>query len=352
MDSFEVKRKMTMPTKEAVYAESLRLWKNDLYKRGYDELGQNNPTEQELKESGVWSAAISQLMRDTPKTECAEWKSYNENLENFSDLKLDVQEALASGIYTCGTRNTGKSDLNMIIADIMRNNDVTVLVFDPSCDWLKRSGIQKYLTVQPFTPIAIPTESMIYDLSLLTSPEQKSYVERFNRTLFEHQISNGEQWYFCIYEEAHQYFPQGCLRARAFQYSVRLLTQGRNFRISMALITQFSSMLDKDTLKFMQQRFFGASNEPNDLRYLHGFLGKDAEQLKTLDNGSFLYFNKGKISKVGIEPYESEVCKTQIQIPEVRPIQPTKPKQETNIVTFLRLGMIVLFIALLFGVSR
>ena len=111
-------------------------------------------------------------------------------------------------------------------------------------------------------------------------------------------------------------------------------------------------MLDKDTLKFMNQRFFGASNEPNDVSYLKGFLNKHAQELKTLDSGEFLYFNKGKISKIGIEPYESEVRKTQIVIPEPKLEQPTTPKQETNIATFLRLSMLIFFMALLLGALR
>ena len=340
---------MTTPKKEQIIEKARELYVQDCYKRGCPELANVNPEDSELAENGFVTVAISELMRDESKAESAEWKGYNEKLENSNDLNFDVQEALANGVYTCGTRNTGKSDLNMKLADIMRCNDVIVLVFDPSMDWLKRSGIQKYLTVQPFTPTTIPTESIIYDLSLLTLSEQKGYVERFNRALFEYQINNGSHWYFCIFEEAHQYFPQGCLRAKAFQYSVRLLTQGRNFRISMALITQFSSMLDKDTLKFMQQRFFGASNEPNDLRYLQGFLGKDANQLKTLDNGCFFYFHKGTLSKVHIETYESGIAKTQIVIPQPKLAQPIKPKQETNIVAFLRVGVLIFFMALLLG---
>jgi len=335
-----------IPKKEKVLERARELYVQHCYRNGCPELANVNPEDSELAESGFVAVARSELMRDNPKAESAEWKSYSENLQNSSGVKLDVQDALASGIYTCGTRNVGKSDLNMMIADVMQSNDVIVLVFDPSRDWLKRSSIQKYLTVQPFTPITIPIESLIYDLSLLTLSEQKSYVERFNRTLFEHQISNGGQWYFCIFEEAHQYFPQGCLRAKAFQYSVRLLTQGRNFRISMALISQFSSMVDKDTMKFMNQRFFGTSNEPNDISYLKGFLNKQAQELKTLNSGEFLYFNKGKISRVSIKTYESEVCKTQIHIPEVRPIHPIKTTENISIIPFAKLFILLGFVVL------
>jgi len=339
--------RMATPRKSEILLKATELFHNQRCKNG-DPAFSITPTEQELAENGFIQTARSMLMTDQNRSQ-VEGKDYTENLEDFN---FDVSEALQNGIYTVGTRGCGKSDLNMMLSERLMKQGVIVLVFDPSMDWLKRSNVSKYVTVQPFTPITIPTESMIYDLSLLTLPEQKSYVERFNRALFEHQINNGSQWYFCIFEEAHQYFPQGCLRAKAFQYSVRLLTQGRNFRISMALVTQFSSMLDKDTLKFMQQRFFGASNEPNDLRYLHGFLGKDAEQLKTLDNGSFLYFNKGKISKVSIEPYKCENTKTEIAIPQSAPIEAIKGKEQINAMPFLRLGLVICFIVLLLGVTR
>jgi DNA helicase HerA-like ATPase len=230
---------------------------------------------------------------------------------------------------------------------------VIVLVFDPSMDWLRRSSVSKYTTVRSYTIISIPTESIIYDLSLLTPSQQREFVERFNRALVEYQISSTkEKWYFCIFEEAHTYFYQGSMRSKTMQYTVRALTQGRNFKISMALVTQFSSMLDKDTMKFMVQRYFGVSNEPNDVGYLRGFLGKDADQLKTLDNGSFLYFHKGKISKLSIQPYESKTPKMQIKIPQSTPIEPTKPKEQISAMPFLKLGMILCFIVLLLGVRR
>ena len=339
---------MATPRKSEILLKATELFHNERCKNG-DPAFATSPTMEELSENGFLQTARSMLMTDQYRSQ-VEGKDYMENLENFN---FDISEALQNGIYTVGTRGCGKSDLNMMLAERLMKQGVIVLVFDPSMDWLKRSNVSKYVTVQPFTPITIPTESMIYDLSLLTLPEQKSYVERFNRTLFEHQIQNDNQWYFCIYEEAHQYFPQGCLRANAFQYSVRLLTQGRNFRISMALVTQFSSMLDKDTLKFMQQRFFGASNEPNDISYLKGFLGKHAQELKTLDSGEFLYFNKGKISKVGIEPYECENTKIEITIPQSAPIEAIKGKEEISTMPFLRVGMVSGFVLLfLYVISK
>jgi hypothetical protein len=333
---------MTCPNKAQIVQKAIELFHKERFRNG-DPCFSVTPTTEELSENGFIQTARSMLMTDQYRSQ-VEGKDYVENLEDFT---FDVSEALQNGIYTVGTRGCGKSDLNMMLAEKLQKQGIIVITFDPSLDWVKRSNIQNYVTVQPYAPITIPNESMVYDLSTIAPLQQREFVERFNRALVEYQInSTKEQWYFCIFEEAHTYFYQGSMRSKAMQYTVRALTQGRNFRISMALISQFSSMLDKDTMKFMNQRFFGVSNEPNDISYLKGFLNKHAQELKTLDSGEFLYFNKGKISKVSIEPYETTIQKQQITIPQSAPIEPIKPKQETNIVNFLRLGMIIFFVIL------
>jgi hypothetical protein len=332
---------MTCPNKAQIVEKAIELFHKERFRNG-DPCFSVTPTTEELSENGFIQTARSMLMTDQYRSQ-VEGKDYVENLEDFT---FDVSEALQNGIYTVGTRGCGKSDLNMYVAQKLMSEGIIVLVFDPSVDWIKRSNVSKYVTVQPFAPITIPTESIIYDVSLLTPPQQREFVERFNRALVEYQISNTkEKWYFCIFEEAHTYFYQGSLKSTAMQYTVRALTQGRNFRISMALITQFSSMLDKDSMKFMVQRYFGVSNEPNDVSYLKGFLNKHVQELKTLDSGEFLYFNKGKISKVHIESFKSEVRKTQIVIPEPERTEPIKINQSATI-ALARFGVFVLFAVL------
>jgi len=340
---------MTTPNRNQIIEKATELWRTDRV-RANDPSFTLTPEISELKESGYLCAARSELMRNV-ETKNENWLKEVENLET-----LNVKEALANGIFTSGTRGCGKSDLNMTFAEKLISEGVIVLVFDPSLDWVKRSSISRYVTVQLFTAISIPNESVIYDLSLLTIEQQKRFVEDFNRELFDHQIKNtGDQWYFCIYEESHQYFPQGCMRAKAFEYSVRLLTQGRNFKISMALVTQFSSMLDKDCMKYMCQRFFGTSNESNDIRYLKGFLGKDAEQLKTLEAGEFLYFNRGRISKIQIDSFENFEEKTQIVALEktIHPISAGMPNQEYGaLAALLRLGVVLMLVLVVVGSLR
>jgi hypothetical protein len=333
-----------IPNRKAIIEKAIELFHNERAKNG-DPAFNITPTEQELTENGFVQTAKSMLMRDNYKA-MVENKDYIENLDNF---QFDISEALQNGLYTVGSRGCGKSDLNMLVAQKLMNEDVICLVFDPSLDWIQRSNIPKYINVKPYMAISIPNESMIYDLSRLTLSQQREFVERFNRALVEYQISNGKQWYFCIYEEAHTYFYQGSMKSKTMQYTVRALTQGRNFKISMALISQFSSMVDKDTMKFMNQRFFGVSNEKNDVEYLKAFLGKHAQELKTLDNGQFFYFNKGKISKVSIEPYECNTVKTQIIIPQlnIEPLNPIQQKANNDgiidIVKFITCAGIVIY---------
>jgi len=336
---------MKTPNKNQIVERASELWKIDRV-RANDPSFDLTPEIEELEEGGFLCAARSDLMRSS-ESKNAELLKEVEGLET-----LNFKEALANGLYTSGTRGCGKSDLNMLIAEKLISEGVIVVVFDPSTDWKTRSSIQKYVVVQPCAQIEIPRESLIYDLSVLTIAQQKRFVENFNRELFDHQIKNkSDQWYFCIYEESHQYFPQGCMRAKAFEYSVRLLTQGRNFKISMALVTQFSSMLDKDCMKFMCQRFFGASNEANDIRYLKGFLGKDATSLKTLEAGEFFYFNRGRISKIQIDSFENFEEKTQIVALE-KPIHPMPNQEYAALAALLRLGVVLMLIIVVVGSLR
>jgi hypothetical protein len=336
------------PTKEEVYAESLRLWKNDLYKHGYDQLGQNNPTEQELKESGVWSAAISQLMRDNPKAESAEWKSYNENLENSDDLKFDIKEGMATTTFISGSRGIGKTDLCMKIADQLMKEDILVVVFDPSMDWLKKSSIEQYFTVKPCSELLVPETSTIFDISRLTPNQAQRSVEQFCKKLFEFQLDNSAKRFYLVFEEAQIFFSLNSLRSLKTQNAMRILTTGRNFNVSLCAISQFAATIDKELVKHAGQIFLGYASELNTLAYWKGILGKKAEDLKKLQNGQFVYFNRNKISLTEIKPYESDVCKTQIQIPEVHPTEPiTRPRASDIGTNIARLMIVAIFAVLL-----
>jgi hypothetical protein len=339
------------PTKEAVYAESLRLWKNDLYRHGYDELGTNNPTQEELKASGFYQAALSSLMTNTEKKN-EQWIHNGSELET-SEFQFNTKEGMATTTFVSGSRGVGKSDVCMRIAQELNNEGITVIVFDPSCDWVKRSSIEQYLTVKSCSDLPIPETSTIFDISRLTPNEAQRCVERFCKTLFEFQIDNSMKRFYLIFEEAQIYFPLSALSSKNTQNTMRLLTVGRNFGVSMCAISQFPALVSKELVKHSGQLWIGCCAEPNTIAYWKGILGKKAEDLKTLQNGQFVYYCRNKISLTEIEPYESEVCKTQIQIPEVQPTEPIKGKEEISTMPFLRVGMVSGFVLLfLYVISK
>jgi DNA helicase HerA-like ATPase len=110
---------------------------------------------------------------------------------------------------------------------------------------------------------------------------------------------------FIIFEEAQISFPQGVLTAKRLQNVVRVLTVGRNFKIRVGVITQFAAMLDKSGMRYMRERYFGWTIEPNDVSYLAKFIGDDnAESLRMLKSGEFLHsLPSGDIEKIAISPY-------------------------------------------------
>ena len=77
-----------------------------------------------------------------------------------------------------------------------------------------------------------------------------------------------------------------------------LITVGANFNISFGLITQFAAEVSKLPVKATQQRYFGLTSEPNDIRYIRGFIGKEqAEELRNLSVGEFIYSYRNKIQR-------------------------------------------------------
>jgi len=338
------------PTKEEIERRAREIYARDCYRTGVPELADTNPEIDELRENGCWSQSVSELMRDESKAESVEWKYYNENLENSSDLTFDVKEGMATTTFISGSRGIGKSDVAMKIADQIMKEGILVVAFDPSTDWIKRSGITEYLKADSLSDLPIPEHSMIVDTSMLTPMRQQQTVEWFCKKLFEFQLHSTQRRYL-IFEEAQIFFPLNSLRSLKAQNTMRILTTGRNFNVSLCAISQFAATIDKELVKHAGQIFLGYASEQNTLAYWKGILGKKAEDLKTLQNGEFIYFNRNKIGKIRIEPYECENIKTDIPQPSILPesTQPIKPKEQINVVPFLKLGMLLCFTALLLG---
>jgi hypothetical protein len=340
---------MATPRKSEILLKATELFHNERCKNG-DPAFAMSPTEQELAENGFIQTARSTLMTDQYRSQ-VEGKDY---VENFADFQFDDAEAMRTTSFVSGSRGVGKSDICMRIAEQLQNHGITVIVFDPSCDWVKRSSIEQYFTVKPYSDLPITETSIIFDISRLTPNEAQRSVERFCKTLFEFQIDNSAKRFYIVFEEAQIYFPLAALSSRGTQNTMRLLTVGRNLGVSMCAVSQFPALVSKELVKHSGQLFLGYASEPNTLAYWKGILGKKAEDLKKLQNGQFVYFNRNKISLTEIEPYESDVCKTQIQIPEVHPTEPIQPIRTTQSagITLAKLAILAIFAIATIGALR
>lgn len=297
----------------------------------YQESNQHLPSlsaeDSELQETGVWQQARNELMTNNERSQCVAYaeelandlgfrlipeKQFNDpKTETVLEIPFDVQEALRSGFYITGTTGSGKSDIGMYLADRLMRHGIIVIVFDSTQDWLSRSSVPYCTTIQRNTPfdIILDSTSMIYDIHKLNALERQQLIETFSMILYQHQASklpSERRQYFIIFEEAHIYFYQNSFRSKKAQNTVMLLTEGRNYNVRFGCICQFSSMIDKNAMRYMRQRYYGFTVETNDVRYLQGFLSDSVEELKTLQAGEFLFSDAtGKITKVTIQPYEN-----------------------------------------------
>lgn len=351
---------MTTPKREQILQLARELYFNDMAKSGINNF--NDPEPNELAESGYVQTARSMLMR----SEDSEYKNHieqearelgllkdkKENLENSESFSVNVEQLFESNALILGSRHSGKSDVGMLIADKCMEKGSIVVCFDPSQDWIARSSIPQYETLTiPFIA-AIPIKSIVYDISLLSPIESQKVVESFSEKLFRQQAETSDRKkYLIVFEESHTYFPQGCMRAKAYQKTVKLLSVGRNVDISCLLISQFASMLDKFAIKHsINQTYLGFTKEFNDLKYLRSLLGSNVEQLTKLSDGEFLYLTRDNLQKIAITPYQSGIAKTQIlpNIPQAaEPLEEKIPKRTNTVFNLLNLAVVAFFAILL-----
>jgi hypothetical protein len=331
--------RMTTPNRKAIIEKALEMWRNDQYRQGCGQLADLTPELNELAESGYISSAKSELMRDSYRN-IENTKDYVDFPENFN---IDLKQLFESNALVLGSRHTGKSDLAMMIADKCMEKGSIVVCFDPSQDWQNRSSIPQYLKVEPYAVLDVPTESIVYDVSLCTPNQQQAIVERFSKSLFEHQVKAvNRKEYLMIFEEAHTYFYQNIMRSKNAVHSVRILSVGRNVGIGCLLLSQFASMVDKFCIKHAtSQAYFGFTREPNDLKYLRQILGSNVEQLTKLNDGEFLYLTRSGIQKIQIEPYNSTTPKTQFfaKSPEIQ-LSPIPQANSNGIIELIKLAVV------------
>ena len=340
---------MTTPRTSEIERKARELWHIDRARNG-DPSFDIEPEVSELKESGFWNVAVSELMTSIERKN-EQWLN-NDFPENFS---VDIDLLFDSGGIILGTKHTGKSDVAMMIAERCIEKGSIVIVFDPSLDWLTRSSIKQYLKVQSYSNLTIPNESVIYDVSLCSPQECVTIVENFSKNLFERQAKTQKpKQYLLILEEAHTYFYQNCMRSKKLMNAIRLISVGRNVKIGTLLLSQFASVLDKYLVKNnTSQIWLGYTREPNDIDYLRRIIGSAVSELPKLADGQFLYCTRNKTEKIAIQPFENTTYKQQVfsKILEVEPLKPIQTQDNGKTIVTL-ITSLLWFIAIVYGLSQ
>jgi len=269
-------------------------------------------------------------------------------------IPLDRKEALKSGVYTCATTGSGKSCIAMytakklmaiteadnIVIDNALVKKVIVVVFDPSGDWMERSTVPHVIRVKHKVRLPIPEESTIFDISGLGIKEHQEIVEQFCKDLLKHQSETPKELrnnYFLFFEEGQICFPQGILTAKRYQNTAKMMSVGRNkiFKVRFMCITPFSSLIDKKAMRYMKQRYFGATDEPNDVEYITKFFPRKnredvAVTLGSFEAGEFIYKYGKKAQHIQIRPFDEmnpPTPKIPQEYPSISPIA-TTPQPE------------------------
>jgi hypothetical protein len=302
------------PTREAILEKALEIYVQDCYRNGTPELAIITPEISELKESGTWSQAISELMMDKAKHETEQWSNYDRETQKLdetennvkTEIPFSVSDALASGFYICGTRQlSGKTNLAKILVSKLIGYGVNVYVIDPSLAWLSNSPIRNVIQIPKgcgyFT---MEMKSTVFDVSRLGYAERFAFVRNFCKIITDGHLNGYSAPEMVVFEECHTYLPNGCMKSRKYSDIVDFCTVGGNYLLSFAAITQFSASVDKAIVKLAQQRFFGLTTELNDKNYVRSFIGKRwMDDLIRLQRGQFLYQNRATIQKFQCEKY-------------------------------------------------
>jgi len=341
---------MATPRKEEIIAKALELYYYDMAKSGIQNV--NTPEISELSESGYLSSARSSLMHSL-ETQQSEWIHNGSELESSDDLKFDLEEAMKSGVLISGITGTGKSDLGMYLTDQLMKEGIIVVCFDSSQDWQKRSSIPQYQTLTIPHIDAVPENSVIFDISRLSVQGRQNLIESFSELLYQYQVMNpSRKEFFLVFEEGSSYFREGFMRGKRFGNTAMLMSEGRNYGVRFMVITQFFASLDKMSMRYMKQRYFGSTNEPRDVEYITRFFSREEKKevgktLRSLDAGSFLYMNGSRTEQIHIEPYRDAVHKEELFIPQCTPIEPIKcARAQSNTLMWAKLailGLIVLW---------
>jgi len=241
---------MTTPNRKAIIEKALELFHNERARRG-DPAFDTNPEVSELREGGYVSGARSMLMTDQYRSQI-EGKDYTENL----DFAFDVELGLKEGTFVSGGRGCGKSSLTKTIVDMFFKHGYVVRIFDNSQVW-RSSSIANLAVIKPYSNFEPQyNESYVFDISLLSLEQQKSFIENIVDNDFNYTASlneNERNWRIYVFEEAE-------LLIGTHDQSkpiLRLVASGRNLSLSYVVVAQRFAMISTNLISLCGQFFLG-----------------------------------------------------------------------------------------------
>jgi len=251
---------------------------------------------------------------------------WNPNIPKFH-IDFDIPEQQKSNTLICGGNATGKSLLACGIASILQNLDWRIIAFDPVGNYQKISDIPSFYTVRKarnfdeetkewFYPY--PTESMIFNMSLLIPDLQRSFAESCLERVWNTQVRNPSKWTLILLEEAQLYVRN--IRGSVAQNLLRICSAGRNHKLRTMAVSTDLAMLDASFIRLTSQRYYSRLNiEENSRRKFRNYHGLDWCRVATeLDLGFFIYMLRDKLKIVHVPMFETKKLPQPLYIPRRR----------------------------------
>jgi len=252
------------------------------------------------------------------------------------NIEFSIPEQEKSNTLICGGNATGKSRLACGICSILQNLNWKIIIFDPVGNYQKISDIPAFYRVREarnfdgeskewFYPY--PTESMLYDMSLLIPDLQKSFVNDVLERLWNTQVRMSTKQSTLIVLEESQLFMRN-IRGSVAQNLLRICSAGRNHRLRTLAISTDLALIDASFIRLSSQRYYSRINiEENSKRKFRNYHGGDwLRCVQELDLGFFVYMLRAKLKIIHVPLFQSKKLPEPYQVkPRFYPVTP-KPK--------------------------
>lgn len=224
-------------------------------------------------------------------------------------IDFDTNLALDGGVCSFAGRQKGKTNLFKLLVNELMKSGITVKVFDPSQAWTRNTPVHDKITVRIDQPMDLLTESsIIYDISRLTRPDQRTLVNSIIAEDYNTQANTPEelrQPKFYVMEEAQLFASSQSVKWLEEVY--KLVSVGANFKMSYGLISQRPASIDTECISRCSQIFIGNLWEENDLRKVKNYLNYSRtecyEVITHLPVGCFVKVQDGKKKIVSVPEF-------------------------------------------------